>query len=261
MDFKSYLAAAERTYSYRVKTVVPLDDVAMGHIERAVAKYNPLEIGKVSKTILQKEPLDFAEVQNAEVYIIDMTLGLPASAYVLQQDFRNALGIPEEYIKVRSANDPIEVEQQYFDAVSDMDAEAAAMGMRPAPLLVQPDYPEANKVDAADLYGDVYNKRFLDYLHTVAKNRPDPRVNAPHPITRWENQPEPDATDNSFNDNIKDIVVPASDKKSGSGKFKNTEAPHGNFDSDGETINRLYTDGTKTKLLSRTVTPIRKGDL
>ena len=93
MNFKTYLDQVEKVYSYRIKTVAPLDDLALDRIERLIQKYDPIEMSAVKKTIHQRQPLDFIGIQNAEVYIVDIVLGLPVSSYILQQELKYVLNL------------------------------------------------------------------------------------------------------------------------------------------------------------------------
>jgi len=75
MRIQKYLAEVEKSYHYRIKTIVPLDDDKMGRIEHAILKYNPLSLSQPKKTIIQKNPLDFPSIVASEVYIVDVELG------------------------------------------------------------------------------------------------------------------------------------------------------------------------------------------
>jgi hypothetical protein len=247
---KEYLAKTERTFNYRIKTVVPLEDDFMDIIERTLAKYVPLNIGRVHKTILQQHPLDFPGVDNAEVYFVDVTLTLAASSYILQQDIRYALKIPEKFIVVRGENEPTEVETQRLNAFADMEAEAAKKGLKVAALIDTPEYPEGQEVTATDYYGDEYNSRLTGYLAKLASER-DLEVkapNAPKPFKWLEpKDQEPGQPTDNFNDHItgkKKRAAPAS--ASGVSRA-------GNLDDNTRTYKKTYTTKAgKEKVLSQT---------
>lgn len=262
MNFKEYLDDTGRIYSFRLKTVVPLDDDHVGRIERTAAKYDPIWFGTVKKTIRQRHPLDFPEVQNAEVYILDMKFSLPASAYILQQDFRNALGIPEEFIRVRGANDPLDIETDEINAVHDIDAEARKDGMVSAALLTLPDYPETDKTPGSDFYGNGHTARFLDYLGDIAKERKSMKVDAPHPHIRWADMPKDETTNrDDFNKDIKDATPAASNRTAKpvpAASTAITRSKVGNFDSQGKTVRRAFTTGNETVILKRELDALRK---
>lgn len=192
MDFKQYLAEAERRYYFRIKTVVPLSDKEMTRIELALAKYQPFEISAPAKTILQKHPMDFKDLENAEVWIVDAVLGLPASPYILQQDIRQNLNIPEKYVVVRSENDPLELQGEDAIAIDELHAEAEKNGLRQAALLTDPNYAEFNEPDGGSAYGDRQIAGLLGYLEQIRKERSEERTDPPNPLFNWLDMPEND---------------------------------------------------------------------
>lgn len=171
MQFHQYLTEAEKQYHLRLKTVVPLDDAAMDRIEMAVAKYLPVFISRAKKTIIQRQPMEFPNIQNAEIYYVDMTLMLPAAPPVIRDDIRKALSAPDEYVFVRNQRSQGELEIERINAFADIEAEAVARGLNPAAVLNDPDFNEAETTDNAALYGNAYNAAFLGYLGTVQKER------------------------------------------------------------------------------------------
>lgn len=250
MAFKDYLnkVISDKRYHYRLKTVVPLDDKALDAIEHAVRRYMPLDMSRVTKTILQKTPLDFPGLQNMEVFMVDLVLGLPASAYVLQQEFKTALGIPEKYVVVRADNEPLEIDGQILNAEEEIRVEARDKKLKPASLLANPDYPEAVPVDACELYGSEYNSGLLDYMAQVAATRDKENVDPPSPLFSWLNMPKSD---------VPPVSAPRPSNQSNGGT--SNRSMHGNMDQDTYTVRRLYQDETgKPVVLTRTINSIRK---
>ena len=171
--FKDYMKENEREYHARIKTVVPLEDDHIAQIERVLDKYVLLDMTSPIKTIMQSHPMDFTDITNAEVFIVDITVALPISAYVLMKELQLALNIPEKYIVVRSPNDPREVEGQRQVANDEIDAEASESGLSPAARLsTDSDYDEDERGDLDEpIYGDEYNSKFLETLAQVAAER------------------------------------------------------------------------------------------
>lgn len=167
-NFFQYLAEATKEYEYRIRTIVPITDVSMAKLKKVLDKYNLISISDPKKTILQDSPLDFPNVGMAEVYIVDIKTGVPASSEVLLQELRGALNIPWSKIVVRSKNDPMEIETQIQNSedkgLKDSDQD---------PLLsTDPAYKEYNlSLDEPPSFGDDYNKKFLAYLARVAAER------------------------------------------------------------------------------------------
>jgi hypothetical protein len=258
-NIRDYLANNERRYHYRIKTVVPLDDDAMDRIERAIVKYIPLDIGRVEKTIFQRNPLDFPGVENAEVYYVDVTTGLPASSYILQQDIRYALNIPEKFIVVRAPNEPTEVETQRINALADLEVEAKAKGLDPAALLnTSLEYPEAAMVDATDYYGDKYNTRFLQVLKDLedARDMEIAAANAPKPFDWLKNDLEPTQDETDFNLNISG--APKAAKKGYRPASDASPNEVGNLDDNKKVYRKAYTKNGKVTVLSKTGVAVSK---
>jgi hypothetical protein len=251
MDLKQYIAESERTYTYRLKTIVPLDDYAMDRIERVCMKYQPLDISKPRKTLMQKNPLDFTNIDAAEVWIVDLEFAQPASSYALGQEVRHALGVPENNVIVRGSNDPTEVESERLVASEEIAAEAKEQGLTPSGLLTDPTYSEVTP--GADLYGKVHNEKFLDYLRTVQKEREaKSRVDAPNPLFRWMDMPEatPD-DDGAYNADIPN--APRIGKAGKDAKPDETVSDKGILTDRKRTYKRQYgKDGERTTL-SRSV--------
>lgn len=180
MDLRKFIADSEKHYHLRLKTVVPLEDKEMDRIERVVAKYNPISISRPKKTILQKAPLDFdREVENAEVWMVDMVFGLPADPIVIREDIRKALNAPIKYVVVRTQNDPTEIETLRLNAIEEINAEAKKRNLVPEALLnTQPEFIEGNgdSEDGTHLFGNEYNNAFLFHLTKIRDARRDAQV-------------------------------------------------------------------------------------
>lgn len=256
IKLREYLAQTERSYNYRIKTVVPITDTVMDRIERCLAKYMPVSVGRIVKTMFQRNPLDFPGIDHAEVYYLDVSTRLPASSYVLQQDIRFAMGIPEKYIVVRAENEPTEVETQHLNAVADLEDEAKKKGLTHAALLDNPEYPEANDVDAEDFYGDRYNSNLTDYLAKIAAERESMLVQTANAPFDWldlkDNELSPKQDETDFN---------VSMKKPEAGGKKLDLSTKGNLDNNDAEYKKLYKnkDG-KTQVLKKSGIAVAKKD-
>ncbi len=250
---------SDKKYHYRVKTVIELNDDAMSRIERAIAKYVPLDISTVEKTIFQRNPMDFPGIENREVYIVDITLEYPASSYILQQELRFALNIPEKFIIVRGENEPTEIENQRLNAEADMTEEADAAGLTRDALLNNSDYPEGDDIDPTQYYGDEYNSRLTTYLAQIASERDNVVVapNAPKPFA-WLAQ-EPKQDDRDFNADLKGVAASASNRK-GKPKGEDTAtADAGHLDNNVKDHKRIYkTASGSRRVLSKTGVAVKK---
>jgi hypothetical protein len=259
MSLKQYIAEGERRYTYRLKTITPLDDNAMDKIERELLKYDPIDISRPRKTMFQVNPLDFTNVRGIdksamEVFIVDMELGLPASPSVLAKAFQLALTVPEDHVIVRAPNDPTEVENERLTAAVEIGAEAKKLGLTPSGLLTDPTYSEVTT--PADLYGKVHNEKFLDALRAVQKEREaKQKVDATNPLFKWMDMPPGIVTDEGdYNADIPD--APRIGKVSNAGVVNGVidgVSNAGNLTDRRRTYKRLYGKDGKRTMLSREV--------
>lgn len=184
MPLQTYLNETEKLYHLRLKTIVPLNDDLMDSIERAVMRYEPVAISSPKRTILQRTPLDFPNITAAEVYIVDMTFRLPVAPHVLRAELRKLLDASENFVFVRTRNEPGEVETERLNAVADIEAEAERRGLKHADLLTDAEYSEAEK-EAPVLYGNTYNEELLKYLGKVESERQAAIEQAENVPFRW----------------------------------------------------------------------------
>ena len=249
MDIKHYIAENEKQYHLRIKTIVPLDDEAMNKIELCVAKYQPLYISRPYKTILQRAPLDFPNVEVGEVYVVDMTFGLPAAPHIIRADIRKVLDAPENYVFVRNKNEPGEWQSEILNAIADIEAEATSKGLRLSALLDDPEYNEA--VTYEQSYGNDYNAAFLGYLLKVEQERKDAVQRIENAPFTWLDLPdrkdqEPVQDDSNFNANIKDAPVVG-------GKVSSTPNVNysifGSYNPSANEVRRVYKDNEGQKVV------------
>lgn len=256
--FHSYLSESTREFSFRVKTLVEIDDVFLDKMERALRKYNVIDVSAPKRTAAQKNPMDFPHVDGlSEVYMVDIILGVPASSLVLVQDIRNQIAMPEGQIVVRGKDEAVELQNTVEKAASDMAKEAAGRGLVPSALLNDKDYSEA--VETEVQYGNEYNANFTGYLAQIAANREeitfDGEVVKKTPRFAWLKKEE--AQD--FNADIKDAPKIAK-AKTGKKPVAPTDVHHTgvNLDSDKE-FKALYADDKgEKKVVSRTTKQVRK---
>ena len=249
MNLHQYINESERTYHYRIKTVVELSDDAMDRLERVLMKHCPVDIKRPRKTMLQKHPMDFTTVEAAEVYIVDVELGVPASPYVLHKELCKSMGVNGDHLNVRGYNEPSEIENERLAAHTEMDEEASAAGLEQTSLLLDPNY--ENGEEAQELAGDGYTKKFLSYLRKVQEEKPtQKKVDAPHPLSVWKDQPKQETTDEGeYNANIDGAPTLG---KAGDGPDIET-SNQGNLTDRKRTYKRQYGKDGSSKMLKRDV--------
>ncbi len=212
-SFKGYLEDNTREYNYRIKTISELTEKDMEYIERVLKKYVLIDITKPTKTIIQKHPLDFQNVKNAEVWIVDITTALPASEYILQQELKLALKLSDSAVVVRAENNPLEVYTQQMNAKEENMMVAQEEGLSPAARLSTDSSYDKDELGELEepIYGDEYNKKFRESLAKVAASRQymgydpsDDSLNVGGEVA----DPEIDEDAGNFNDHIDDAPKP-----------------------------------------------------
>jgi hypothetical protein len=249
MDIKQYITETEKQYHLRLKTIVPLDDEKMDKIEMMIAKYQPTSVSRPNKTMLQRQPLDFPNVEAAEVYIVDMSFASPIAPHILRADMRKILNAPEEHVFVRTRNEPGELQTEIINAISDIKAEAEKKGLILLALLDDPDYNEAETTDHSELFGNAYNASLLGYLGKIEQERKDSVVRVRTAPFNWLDLPdrksqEPVQDDSNYNAHIKDAPVP--DKAV---KVDVDYSIFGSFNPEKHEIRRTYRDKNGNKVV------------
>ena len=163
---KEYLAESVKEYTYKVKILGEVEDGMMDTIENELKKYDLKTMGSPTKTIFQKQPLDFDEGVSGEVSIASFTTGLPLSKDTVRDRIAHNLGITERYIKIRSENDPLE-----YDLVdNNVDTEIVVGESNPEDAALNNDYP-ADEHKAEDYHGNEFNTKFMEELMKLVKDR------------------------------------------------------------------------------------------
>jgi hypothetical protein len=158
-----YIEQLRTKHEIRIKIAVPLKDDQLDRIEKHLEKYDAERITAPHKLILQKRPLDFPDLESAEVQIIDFVAGLPVSNEVLKKEISSILNCVERYVVVRHATDPRETQD---DAVKNLLSKE-----KQAKLGTDYTTEEAADKKADDLSGDKYNTNLLKELKKLSDER------------------------------------------------------------------------------------------
>lgn len=172
-SLRQLLQESKKIYTYRLKTVVSLDDERMEILERFLKRYDLLDMGAPRGVDPIRDSLEFRDLDNAEVNSVDFSIAVPMSAYILQQEIRAALSVPEKFLVVRADNEPVEVEGSRNVMLRDLDAIAKEKGLSIKSSLLSTDrqYLPVEQPQVQDAFGDTYNKKFLNTLAQVAATR------------------------------------------------------------------------------------------
>jgi hypothetical protein len=248
MDIKQYLLESEKQYHVRLKTIVPIGDEEMDKIEMMVAKYQPISISRPHKTILQRVPLDFPNIEAAEVYIVDMTFAIPIAPHVLRADIRKVLDTAENFVFVRNRAEPGELQTDILNAMGDIEEEAKTKGLIKVAMLDDIDYNES--VQHQDLYGQDYNESLISYLGTVEQERKDTIARVATAPFAWLDLPdrkdqEPVQDNTNYNKDIKGAPFAKPPVK----KVDVNYSIFGNFDPENDELRRVYRDKNGKKVV------------
>ena len=160
-SFKQYLLESKQSYNYRIKLAQPLSDDDYSRIERHLLKYDVQKMSAPRKLPIQSTPYDFPQLRGYEIYVAEFTTNIPVSAYQIQTEIQNLIGISDGFMKVRSDMEPLEKQEQ---------AELASQGEAES-LLADENYSEAESVNADDYYGEKYNTKFVQELLALRKEK------------------------------------------------------------------------------------------
>jgi len=237
-SFKKLLNESQKNFSYRLKTVVPMDDQKMEDLERLLKRYNLLDIGSVHKITAKDDSLEFRDIENADVYYVDFMIGVPMSAYILQQELRAVLNLPEKFLVVRADNEAIEVESVKNQLLRTLDQKAKQEGYTDKGSLLSTDrfYLDAEQPLTNNAYGDKYNSKFLNLLQQIASSRKTQTfqttsdLNPVEQMQSVEQQPKQDTTD--FNAHLSGVKPVYKSVDMGEPVELNLLGPDGNFDDD-----------------------------
>jgi hypothetical protein len=191
-----YIEQMQTKHDIRIKFCCPVTDEMMDKIERHLQKYDAEKVSSPKKTILQTRPMDFPQVDSAEIYIIDFVSNLPVSNEMLKQELARLLAVSEGEVVVRNQADPIEIEQEE-EKFKDKDENYKVK------LGADYDKSESSGVKAQEVFGDKYNTAFLKELKKLSDDRKK-ELKTPK---------------------LKDPDVPVSGPEIGDGKSTNTKSP------------------------------------
>ena len=161
-----YLAESVKEFNYKIKILGEVEDGMMDAIESELQKYDLKSMGSPTKTMFQKNPLDFEEGVSGEVNISSFKTGIALPKDAVRDIIAHKLGMPEKYLKIRSENDPLE----YSLVDNAVDTEITVGESDPADSALMNEY-EADEHKAEDYHGNEFNTKFIDELMKLVKDR------------------------------------------------------------------------------------------
>jgi hypothetical protein len=266
-SFKQLLQENQKTYTYRLKTVVPLSDVILDNLEKFLSRYDLQYMSTVRTETNVAHVLEFRDLDATHMNVVDFHVGVPMSAYILQQELRAILSVPEKFLVVRADNEPVEVEGNRNQMLRDLDqiAREKGFGHKASLLSTNREYLDAEQPDVRDLYGDEYNMKFLNMLAQVSATRKsehyraDSDLNPEQMPASKDQQPVQDVAD--FNDAVPGVKpVRTHNKNMPPPVDDHMLAPDGNLDDDSKSYFRVDNTAQGGQIVHKIHTqPVRTG--
>ena len=163
-SYKEYLKESKQSYKFRVKLAQELSDEQIDKIERHLGKYDVKSVSAPKKLMLQSTPYDFPTLRGYEIIVMEFETDRVASAYQIQVELSNLLGLGEGLMKVRSEHEPLEKQEQSAIETKGVDKGSES-------LLADGNYSETTKINGEDYYGDKYNTKFVQELLALRKTK------------------------------------------------------------------------------------------
>lgn len=150
-SLKHYLAENEKTYEFRLRSVVEMTNEQIDKLEMHMKKYNVESVSSPKKTIMQQTPRGFnANLGPREVYITDISTKLPVTPATLKTEIIGICGISEGELIVNNKNEA----EELWETEEDTNEEVSS-------VLADAEYKDSPKVDHSDYYGDGHIEKFV----------------------------------------------------------------------------------------------------
>ena len=179
MELKTFLSESfQKEYAYRVKIAHDCGDQQMEQLERCLGKYNPVSIAPWNVRPLEENPVEFTRSKHvefiSEVSSTDVVLKYPCQPRVLEVWIATNMGLPHERVLCYDVKEPRRLEADIAgDAhlndidrfVNENDSELSTEDQEHYKVQNASWVNTSNIKDT--LYGETYNKKFLDELAKI----------------------------------------------------------------------------------------------
>lgn len=150
--FRHYLAESKKVYNFKIKVAGDLPENFIKDFKTRMDRCGIMTLDETSTTPVQALPIDFPELKNMEVHVIEFISEYPTTAPEITAELKE-MGLCEEHFRVRGTGEPSELDQATLD------------------LLHQSTVVAEPKIKAKDYFGDDFNKSFLKDLAKTAKDQ------------------------------------------------------------------------------------------
>ncbi len=143
---QKFLTELTPEYSYRIKFACePSTEELHKVVTRLTDRYDAFEVGALKKTIFQDRPVDFHNLDCGEIWMFDFKCHRGVQPQVLLFEIGSLLKWSEALIHVRNNLEPYQ--EEIADSEDDIEFDEYE------PRILDPEYKEAEAVDAEELGG------------------------------------------------------------------------------------------------------------
>lgn len=184
--FKNFLLKAEKTFKFRIKSMMPLCDDKMDVMEKVLFKYRPVSVSAPKKTMFHTNPLGYTGAKHGEIWFTDVELSVPVTASILELAIREAYGFDkvDGTIRAFAEGDVQEADDESECCPEEAEEEIEERGA----LMTNENYEEVEEADFSEFYGDDYNSSFTAFLKEFEAKRKEAvgagEVDPAHPIVK-----------------------------------------------------------------------------
>lgn len=172
MQLKDYLQESfDKQYAYRVKVACDCGSEHMDILEKALQKYKFVKATAWKRTPIEENPVEFVRAKGVhmitEVSSTDIVINYPVNQRILEVWLAVNFGLPHERVLVYGIKEPRMTQNDQAGERAQADEDRAPDQEKS--LLAS----EFKAHDEELLFGEQYNKKFLDELAKLKKEKGD----------------------------------------------------------------------------------------
>lgn len=168
-----YILGARKDTVVRIKFAnIVIDDAVLDRLEKYFGKYELVKMGKPVKTIFQPAALGFEKPTMGEIFMVDATVAMPVSTYVMRLEICHMFRISETQMVVDRVSGP-----DHLDKKDEKEEYKVKIS-------TDPEYPEdKNLPPHSETYGN-------EHTEVVVKTLADARKEVRNEITKTAGKDE-----------------------------------------------------------------------
>jgi len=110
-NLRDYLTESKKTWNFKIKVAGDLPEEFESTLKNALSKWDVV-LGEKTTTPVQKLPLDFPQLENKEVHIVEITANYPVTSAEITNAVREATHLSGDCFVVRGCCEPTEHYQE-----------------------------------------------------------------------------------------------------------------------------------------------------